>query len=588
MGGVLDDIGDGFKDLGNTIEDGVNDGLGALEEGFDAGKKQVGHGVDWLSDKAGEQLDAHGMHGAAEVVRDAGDGLASKLGATPGELQLGQTEEANELIHGNPGRIRSSTAHLKDFQAAFEKVGQGMRKVDSSRWLGEGGNAFREKFGVHPTKWLHAADACEKAATALEAYAETVRWAQGEASEAIRMHREGKRASEEVKAALATAKDKETPEAKAAQARCEALLEAAETRLADARRQRNDAARDAEALVKQAMAHAPAEPPPLDRLGNTLADGAQAYATEYTHFVGGILKGTAGLVNFVRGLNPMDPYNLTHPAQYMQNASMTLSGLVSTVSHPDRTVTAVIDGFKKDPSEFLGRLVPELIGTKGTGLGRTGLRLAVKEGVESGASNLATRASKFRNFDDMGKRRTWNLFRSEESKIPVPPRTPGDHALISGDPVYFSKHTTTIGYDDRTMANLNRVAREPGKHDVFIHGTNRGVFLPGQMNSAGNVLMDFEVHPTHISDAIRSNPHYDGGPVRLISCHSGYADTAELPLAQSVANDLGVPVTAPTNRVGTDSLKGLDQTPEIGRNGYWRIFLPTLHGGSPPVVPVPD
>lgn len=178
--------------------------------------------------------------------------------------------------------------------------------------------------------------------------------------------------------------------------------------------------------------------------------------------------------------------------------------------------------------------------------------------------------------DNMGKRRTWDFLRSEDSKIPAPPRVPGDHALISGDPVYFGKRTTTIGYDERTLGNAQRVAREPGKHDVIVHGTNEGVFLPGRVNSQGKTLMDFEVHPTHISDAIRSNPNYDGGPVRLISCHSGYAapNSVELPLAQRVANDLGVPVYAPTNKVGTSPNLGPGQTPQIGNDGYWRIFLP--------------
>ncbi|MBD2827360.1 hypothetical protein ID875_00850 [Streptomyces globisporus] len=53
--------------------------------------------------------------------------------------------------------------------------------------------------------------------------------------------------------------------------------------------ERNTAAGDAQGKVKEALAHAPAEPPPLDRLGNN-----------------------------------------------------------------------VVDGFKKDPSEFVGRLIPEL------------------------------------------------------------------------------------------------------------------------------------------------------------------------------------------------------------------------------------
>ncbi|MFF7182136.1 putative T7SS-secreted protein [Streptomyces sp. NPDC008121] len=391
MGGLLDDIGNGLGDLGKGIEDGINEGLGAVEDGIDSGKKALGETVDWASDRAGERLDSYGLHGAADVVTDWGDGVASNLGATPGEKQLGQTEEANELVRGNPTTILESAAHLKDFRAAFEKVGQGMRKVDSSRWKGVGGDAFREKFGVHPTKWLHAADACEAAAGALEAYAHTVKWAQGVAYDAIDLYREGKRVSEEAKAA---AKDKDAGNA-TTEDPGKAVVKEAEALLAHAREQRNTAATEAQARVEKALAHAPAEPPPLSRLGDDLVDGYQAYNTELTHVVGGALKGTAGLLNFARGLNPTDPYNLTHPAAYMQNVSMTLSGLVSTVAHPERVVTAAVEGFKKDPAEFIGRLIPELFGTKGTGFAGGGLRAAAREGLEAAASNPATRGLKY-------------------------------------------------------------------------------------------------------------------------------------------------------------------------------------------------
>jgi hypothetical protein len=394
MGGLLDDIGNGLSDLGKGIEDGINEGLGAIEDGIDSGKKALGETVDWATDKAGERLDSYGLHGVADTVTDWGDGVASDLGATPGEKQLGQTEEANELVHGNPTKILESAAHLKDFRAAFEQVGQGMRKVDSSRWKGEGGDAFREKFGVHPTKWLHAADACEEAAAGLEAYAHTVKWAQSVASEAIDMYRKGKRAEGEVKAAVAASEDPDaakSPEALRAEEAAKAAIEEAKALLAHAREQRNTAATDAQARVEKALAHAPAEPPPLSRLGDNLVDGYMAYNTELTHVVGGVLKGTAGLVNFARGLNPADPYNLTHPAAYMQNVSMTLSGLVSTVAQPERAVSAAVESFKKDPSEFVGRLFPELIGTKGTGFAAGGLRAAAREGLEAAATNPVTR-----------------------------------------------------------------------------------------------------------------------------------------------------------------------------------------------------
>ncbi|MEU3730244.1 putative T7SS-secreted protein [Streptomyces sp. NPDC033538] len=394
--GVLDDIGSGL----GKLEDGVNHGLNLLEDGVDAGKKIVGEGIDWGTDRLGEGLDKVGLEGAADTVEDWGDEVASDLGATPGEQQLGQTEEANELLHGNPEKIRSSAKHLRDFSTAFDKVGTGMKKVDSTSWRGEGGDTFREKFGVHPAKWLHAADACETAATALDSYAGTVKWAQQQAQEAIELYRRGKRASEKAIEDYNKQVDAYNAKVKADQDPGpvpqpfhdpgKETIKQARDKLAQARKQRNSAASDAEGSIKKALEHAPAEPPPLDRIGNNLVDGFVATGVELNHVAGGVIKGTAGLVSFARGLNALDPYNLTHPAEYLQNVSMTLSGLVSTAAHPERALNAAVEGFKKDPSEFIGRLLPELIGTKGAGLARGGLRMAVKEGVETGAGKAAS------------------------------------------------------------------------------------------------------------------------------------------------------------------------------------------------------
>ncbi|MGC9443205.1 putative T7SS-secreted protein [Streptomyces sp. WG5] len=445
--GVLDDIGSGLGKVKDGIQDGVNHGLTVLEDGVDAGKKIVGEGIDWGTDRLGEGLDKVGLEGAADTVEDWGDEVASNLGATPGEQQLGQTEEANELVHGNPEKIRTSAKHLRDFSTAFDKVGSGMKKVDSSSWRGEGGDTFREKFGVHPTKWLRAADACEAAATALDSYAGTVKWAQQQAQEAIELYRQGKQASEravkdynkQVDAYNAKIKAEQDPGPAPPPFRDpgKETVQQARDKLAAARKQRNAAASDAEGSIKKTLVHAPAEPPPLERLGNNLVDGFVATGVELNHVVGGVIKGTAGLLTFARGLNPADPYNLTHPADYLQNVSMTLSGLVSTAAHPERALNAAVEGFKKDPSEFIGRLLPELIGTKGAGLARGGLRMAMKEGVETGVrgglregADAATGPrSPFGEgtvHSDSVDARSAREFRDEQYGDPGGPGTPGD------------------------------------------------------------------------------------------------------------------------------------------------------------------
>ncbi|MFI8522133.1 putative T7SS-secreted protein [Streptomyces sp. NPDC085481] len=392
--------------LGDLVSGGkhlVDKGLEVVEDGIDAGKKVIGTGIDKGTDIIGEGLDRVGAEGLADKVTDWGDDTASGLGARVGEQQLGQTEEANELVHGKPDRIRETAKHLSDFHAAFDRVGQGLRGLDSAQWKGQTGDAFRDKLGMQPTQWLHAAGACESAAAALSRYAETVTWAQGQAKEAIALYKRGKESHD--KAAAAHKRDVEAYKAAEREGRDpgprpadfsdpgEADRQHAQDLLSEARRQRDEAGSAAQKAVDAAMAHAPQEPPPTNRLAATAMDGYGALNVELTHVVGGVIKGTAGLLNFVRGLNPLDPYNLTHPAEYMQNVNMTLAGVVSTAAHPERIPGALIDSFKGDPSEGLGRLIPELIGTKGFGGVRTGARVALKEGAEEALENAVRKGA---------------------------------------------------------------------------------------------------------------------------------------------------------------------------------------------------
>ncbi|CAM5498749.1 hypothetical protein SALBM311S_03417 [Streptomyces alboniger] len=382
----------------------VNSGIGKLEDVGNAATKLVGEGVDKGSDLLADGLDYVGADGAAKMVEYVGDQLASDLGATPGEKQLGETDLAIQLVHGSVSAIRASASHLKDFRKSFDTVGEGMRKLDSAHWKGEAADTFREKFAMHPPKWLHAADACDKAGKALDDFADTVAWAQSQARDAIDLYEKGKKASEQAVAAYNKRVDAYNAEIKANEdpgPRPEpfsdpgaADIKRAQEILSEARRQRNDAGRTAAASVRAALAHAPAEPPLLNQIGSNLKDGYLAVNTELTHVVGGAVKGVAGTVNFVRGLNPVDGYNLTHPAQYFQNVSMTLSGLVSTGTHPERVLKSAWEGFKKDPAEGVGRLIPELVGGKGLGLARGGLKAGVKEGLEEAAQQAAAKEAK--------------------------------------------------------------------------------------------------------------------------------------------------------------------------------------------------
>ncbi|MGW7191632.1 putative T7SS-secreted protein, partial [Streptomyces sp. NPDC054838] len=176
-----------MTDWGGLVDRGLNN----LEDSWGATKKVVGEGVDMAAHGVGDVLDRVGAHGWADKIEDWGDDLASDLGASIGEQQLGQTQQADELIHGKPSTIRESAGHLTDFQAAFDRVGQGMKSLDSGHWKGAAADAFREEFAMHPADWLHASDACQAAADALTHYADTVAWAQQQAQQAIDLYRQG-------------------------------------------------------------------------------------------------------------------------------------------------------------------------------------------------------------------------------------------------------------------------------------------------------------------------------------------------------------------------------------------------------------
>ncbi|GAA2941628.1 putative T7SS-secreted protein [Kitasatospora cinereorecta] len=367
------------------------DGAGNL---VDKGKEIVGEGIDKGTDVLGASLEKVGADEWADKVEDWGDETASSLGAEVGEKQLGQTEEANELIHGRPEKIAAAVENLRDFQNAFDLVGSGMKKLDSGHWKGVAADTFREKFQTLPTDWVRAAAAFEDAAAALETYAQTVTSAQAKASEAIALYKEGKQDYETAAAAFRekaeaynAARNTDHPLPHPGKFSDPGLVkrQQAQETLQRARRARDEAAEAAKSLITAAMAHAPKEPKGLDRAKQELYDYGVGQGIELAHFGGGVVKGTAGLVNFVRSVYPLDPYNLTHPAEYYKGVNMTLAGLVSSAANPDRTLKNAWDAAKGDPSEFFGRLVPELVGTKGGGLIKGLARHGLKDGVESAA-----------------------------------------------------------------------------------------------------------------------------------------------------------------------------------------------------------
>ncbi|WP_405984498.1 putative T7SS-secreted protein [Streptomyces sp. NBC_00872] len=389
--------------IGDFVPDVIED---AAEDATEWVGNRVEDGGRWTADR----LDDVGWESGADWVREQSGSLANRLGAEVDELDLGQSEDRTKLVYGSPGKIRSTASHLRDLQSAFSNVGQGLRGLDSGSLRGEGADAFRETVAIEPPKWLRAADACEEAAGALESFAGTVEWAQGQAQTAIDMWKAGTQASETARDAHngrvdaynqaadrynAQSADRRDPASLPARPGeftdpGRARMEEAQELLAEVRRQRNSAAETARSAVRAARDAAPPKPSYAEQV----RDGMDELQLMRTHFGAGIIRGTAGLVTFARGINPTDPYNMTHPAEYLTSLNSTAAGLVQVANDPWGAGRQMVTDFMKDPSEGFGRLVPDLIltaATGGAGAGVKGARVAMDAADAAADANRARR-----------------------------------------------------------------------------------------------------------------------------------------------------------------------------------------------------
>lgn len=138
-----------------------------------------------------------GWESGADWVREQSRSVANRMGAEVDEMDLGQTEDKTKLIYGSAGKLDATARKLRAFQTAFDTTGDGLKGLDSSQLKGEAANALRTAVSTQPPKWCAAADANAKAVGVLEAFADTVTWAQGQAQTAIDKWKEGVKASED-------------------------------------------------------------------------------------------------------------------------------------------------------------------------------------------------------------------------------------------------------------------------------------------------------------------------------------------------------------------------------------------------------
>ncbi|MFF4603734.1 putative T7SS-secreted protein [Streptomyces sp. NPDC001339] len=511
----------------NWLGDAVNKVGDAADKLTDAVERGAGEAVEFGADKLGDGLDAIGADGAADAVRSGGDKLAGALGAHVDERRLGESDDPKQLIHGDAEKINETASHLKDFSAAFDRVADGMRKIGShSGWTGQAAEAFRESFDMHPKQWMRAADACADASKALKSYAATVTWAQGKAADAIDKYRTACEATQNAVNTYKTSVDSYNAKVKSYNAAVDSGSDpgpkptepgafsdpgdegrqAAQDILKDARSQRSEAAERARNALQKALAHAPDKPAFTELAGAALKDGSKAFVLEHMHLAGGVVKAGAETLKLARMVNPLDPYNITHPWQYLSNTSTTLMGLASAPLHPIDTAKGMLGtGWGSDPADSLGTMLGNLVGGKGAGGLAKG---AAKAGARNAAKGAARTAAK-----EGGKRTVRDRLRTAWCKTfgsdPIDMATGRMHlpqtdiALPAGLPLTFT----------RTFESSYRTGRWFGPAwmstvDQRLEIDSEGVILIGE---EGNFLL----YP-HPAVGVPTLPvEGDGAPLEL-------------------------------------------------------------------------
>ncbi|WP_217199702.1 putative T7SS-secreted protein [Streptomyces buecherae] len=361
-----------------------------FEDVVEKGTEAIGKGVENVGNTAADGLDEIGAHSAADWTRQSSRSVADGMGADVAEMRLGETDDPTKLIYGSPSKLASTVSHLRDFQAAFERIGNGLKGLQSTGWQGEAAGMFRVRMTYEPKKWFTAADAFQKAAAALDHFADTVAWAQGQARDALVVYQQAERASKEAVTAY-NAKVREynseiltyglTGERKDGSDALptppgeftdpgDAGREAAQEQLTEARKQRDRAAELARTAVRAARATAPDKP----EYGDQVRSGMKGVELSLSHGFNGMIRGGANAVSFGRSLNVMDPYNRAHPDEFATGLNATANGLLQTAKDPMGTAEQMYQDFQRDPEEGIGRLFAEVAGPKGAGLAKSGGR----------------------------------------------------------------------------------------------------------------------------------------------------------------------------------------------------------------------
>jgi hypothetical protein len=497
------------------------DGLGdAIEGGFDdvvnGGKHLIGTAVDDGAHVLGDGLNAVGLHGAAQAVDNFGDSAADHLGDQVAEKQLGQTTDPTQLVHGDLNAIQTAAARLGTFGSAFHETAQGLAGIDTTHWQGQAADGFRAHYQQHPKQWGTTADACTTAASAWNTYGDAVLSAQQQARKAITLYQQGTQATAQAQAhynqAVATfAQQANAYNAAAAQGQDPGPMPQAPAAFTDpgasartqaqqilttARQQRDTAGSQAQQAITHAASTFPAVPAFTQRMFDDASDTLTTASVEGEHLVGGVAKGVGSMVKFVRGVDPLDPYNVTHPANYIDHMSQTAAGLVHVALHPQDLVTGLIgSGWSSDPAQALGELIPNVVAAVGT----DGVSGAAEGAMDAGkvaevAGDTAANAGRTAA-EDLGSVDRSTGTAAAHGPDPAPAPAPPPAQSLAQPAARPAEHAMT------DMTGPTGVAGDIAPHSPpDLSGADHAA--AGQIDSAGGGLSNIEARLNGLQDHI--------------------------------------------------------------------------------------
>ena len=211
--------------------------------------------------------------------------------------ELGGTDDPRALVAGDPDAIAVNAVALRERADDAGAAGDGLRSINTGAWTGPAAERFHAKFSYEPGRWFTAADAMQAGAASLDDYVATLRWAQGQAAEAIRLWNSGQAMTQQ-----ALKQYESVSQTAPLQDPGEAVRAAAQSMLTNARNQVRSAARAASSTLRDKASLAPEKSSWLDEVGEFLHDtgghivnGVASFGNAMLHNPGSVALAAAGV-----------------------------------------------------------------------------------------------------------------------------------------------------------------------------------------------------------------------------------------------------------------------------------------------------